>query len=745
MSSPSFSRRAAWSLLVTLSAVVLAACDSRNPDQSVPVEPVLPAAPDRPAIAVSDSGSEILARDPLSGVEFAITKLGAGYRIARGSRSLRSVAAGRPNPLVHLDYRLCNDIQDGIDRCYPGLPDVSYQPLAYRTEAGWQAASAAVLAETGWRELRLALDTSDGAGAELHVRFADDGAIELRYTPRAAGVQAVADAWDAGLDTGYYGAGQRFNRFNLRGLSVPLWISHGLGSDRGLTSTNEIAAPFFWSSAGWGLWSAQDERGEFNFGNPLERADAVQVMREAATLQHVFYLGTPAEMLSTHTARSGRPQWQPADWMWRPMIWQDEDTSSESVMALVNGMASRDIPLGAVWLDNPWDAGRASFDFSAERFPDPAALIDQVHRAGVKLMVWLSPYVGGAAETLARERGWVVTGTREDGNDATYFPARGIDPALDFTHPDAFAWWRDGLRGLIARGIDGVKLDRCEEDLSDTSVWANGLPNRVNHNPYCVLYQRAAWEAFAAERPANAEGISDYALLARGGWTGSARYSGHWAGDNVSAPGLLGLGQALNSLLSLSVSGFPWNGADVGGYVGLRQDMGESSAGNPILLPTPNLYIRWTQLGALSPVMQGAIPPWWVSDAAVANYRRYAVLHDRLAPLTAELARASIEQGLPIVRPMAFAYPDDVLARQVEDQYLYGPDLLVAPITGELVDLGIAIRSVYLPAGRWRNFWNGIEFDGPLVVPVVARLDELPLFVRAGASLPPGVSAAELP
>lgn len=697
-----------------------------------------------PALVLSETDGELSASDPLTGTVFVIAKQTGHYRIQRGERVLESVGSGLALPL-NLDYYGCDDIQDGIDRCYPGLVDVSYQPLAYRTAAGWQAASGASLREAGRRELWLDLATSDGAGAELRVGFAEDGALELDYRPKAADVQAVADAWAAGIGPGYYGAGQRFGRYNLRGLSVPLWISHGLGSDRSLLSTNEVVAPFFWSSAGWGLWSAQDERGEFNFANPLERADAVQVLREAASLHHVFYLGTPQEILSAHTARAGRPRWRPAEWMWRPMIWQDEDTSSESVLALVEGMSSRDIPLGAVWLDNPWDAGRASFEFSAERFPDPAALIDAVHAAGVKLMVWLSPYVGGAAEAYARERGWVVSGTREDGNDATYFPTRGIDPALDFTHPEAFAWWRDGLRGLIARGIDGVKLDRCEEDLSDTSVWANGLPNRANHNPYCVLYQRAAWEAFAAERPANAEGVSDYALLARGGWTGSARYTGHWAADNLSLPGLLGLGQALNSLLSLSASGFPWSGADIGGYVGLRQDMGEGAAGNPLLLPTPNLYIRWTQLGALSPVMQSAIPPWWVSDAAIDNYRRYATLHDRLAPLTAELARASIEQGVPIVRPMAYAYPDDAQALLAEDQYLYGPDLLVAPITGELVDLGLAIRTVYLPAGRWRHFWNGIEFDGPLTVPVVAALDELPLFVRVGAALPAGVSAAELP
>lgn len=695
-----------------------------------------------PPITVSETATSITATDGTA--SFTIPKASARYSVSRGGITVQAADPTLPDPATNPDYTTCDNISNGIDRCYPGLEDVSYRPLAYRTAAGWQRATGSAVASVGRRTLHLALSTSDGEGAMLDVSFPEDAAIEFVYAPKASGILAVADAVAAVAGEGYFGAGQRFTRFNLTGLAVPLWISHGLLADR-YTSTNEIAVPFFWSPRGWGLWSAQDERGELNFANPTERVDAVHVLREASVLKQVFYFGTPQQILATHTARSGRPKWTPADWMWRPMIWQDEDTSTDSVMALINGMKSRAIPLGAVWLDNPWDAGRASFDFASDRFAEPDRLIADVHAAGVKLMVWLSPYVGGEARTFAESQGWVITGVRADNNDATYLPARSLDAHLDFTNPAAFAWYRDGLRRLVRRGVDGVKLDRCEEDLSDTSVWANGLPNAANHNPYCTLYQQASYEAFALERPP-VNGVSDFALMARGGWTGASQFTGHWAGDNISVSGELGLAQALRSLLSLSASGFPWNAADMGGYVGLRQDMGEAAFGNPLLPPTPNTYIRWVQLGALSPVMQGAIPPWWVSDEAIAIYRTYATLHDRLAPYTDALARESIASGTPIVRPMAFAYPTDTVAAVLEDQYLYGPDLLVAPIIGEALEAGTVARTVYLPSGdRWVDFWSGMEHPGGLTIPVVVPLAQLPIFVRKGAMLPQGVSAAELP
>lgn len=657
---------------------------------------------------------------------------------ADGRRIVESTAASTRGPQLNLDYEQNDDRQDGIDRAYPGLPDISYRPYAFRTAAGWQAVTAFAAARRAGDRLTVDATTTDGSAAELSARFDADGQLSLNFTSHAQGVQATVMSWAAPPGESYYGGGQRFSAFDLRGTSLPLWISHGPRSNR-QTSTNEIAASFFWTPAGWGAWATRDTRGEINFANPRERDDAINLMQESSTLDVVLYRGTPAQMLSAHTARAGRPQWTPPDWMFAPMVWQDSDTTTDTVRALVDGMQSREIPLGAVWLDNPWDADKGSFDFDPARFADPDALIREVHDRGVRFMVWLSPFMTGDYETMARERGWLVTGTRSDGNDATYYPTRGIDPHLDFTHPDAVAWWTDGLRGLIRRGVDGVKVDRGEEDLSDDSVWFNGQHNRDNHNAYVDRYHRAIHDAFRAERG------DDFAIFARGGWNGSARWAGHWAADNSSFSGELGLTQALRSLLSLSVSGFPFNGADIGGYAGMRQDLGEAAFGNPLLLPLEGTYVRWLQLGALSPVMQTCVPPWWVSNPAIAAYRRYATLHDRLVPYIAAAARRAIEDGIPIVQPMPYAFPDDRDAHGFWDQYLFGPDLLVAPIHDLSAELPLATRTVHIPPGTWTDFWTGQRYSGPMTAVAVVAMDRIPLYVRDGAQLPAGVSADQLP
>jgi len=650
-----------------------------------------------------------------------------------------AAAAGAQTQLTNPDYARFNNLLNGINQAYPGLPQVTYQPLAYLNGAQWHYATGVGAVQVAGNVATASLTTDDGLGATLTFTYAADGSVKLHYVPAAANVTAVSTAWASPDGQAWFGGGQRFSSTNLRGTALPLWISHGPDSNR-QTSTNEIAASFFWSPSGSGAAIDSDARGEIVFAKSDERTDAVRATIENNALDIVYYRGTPAQILSAYTARVGRPQWTPPSWMWRPMVWQDGDTSTDSVNQLVDGMQSRNIPLGAVWLDNPWDAGQGSFNFDPTRFADPDGMIQQLHAKNIRLMVWLSSYYNGTFATDAQAKGWTITGTRPDNNDATYYPPRGLDIHVDFTNPDAYAAWRDGLRGLIRRGVDGVKVDRGEEDLSDTSVWHNGLPNRLNHNAYIDAYHHAIFDAFNAERP-----NGDFVILARGGWNGSMRWAGHWEADNQSEPGDDGLTQALRGLESQAMSGFSFTGGDIGGYAGGRQNTGAAGESNPLLTPTEGTYIRWTELGALSPVMQTPVAPWWVSENAVAVYRRYATLHDRLVPYIAAAAQQNINDGTPIVRPLPFAYPNDASAVAADDEYLFGPDLLVAPATSVLTTLGIGTRQVYLPAGTWHDFWTGQTLAGPQTLTIVPDMDKIPLYVRDGATLPAGVSAAELP
>jgi alpha-D-xyloside xylohydrolase len=691
------------------------------------------------ALAITQNDSQISVSDGATLFTFDRADWHTRWTDTSGNVLFEDAIPGAQTQQVNPDFALFNDRQDGIDEAYPGLPQVTYRPFAYLTGTQWHFATGVSAVQATGNTATVSMTTDDGLGATLTLTYPGDGTVKLHYAPAATAVAAVSTAWQSPGTQAYFGGGQRFSSVNMRGTALPLWISHGPGSNR-QTSTNEIAASFFWSPSGSGAAIDSDARGEIVFAKSDERTDAVRATIENTALDLVYYRGTPKQMLSAYTARVGRPQWTPPDWMWRPMVWQDGDTSTASVTALVDGMSSRNIPLGAVWLDNPWDAGKGSFNFDPTRFADPDGLIAQLHAENVRLMVWLSPYYDGTFLTDAAAQGFTITGTRPDNNEATYFPPRGLNVHVDFTNPDAYASWRDGLRALVRRGVDGVKVDRGEEDLSDTSVWHNGLPNSLNHNAYIDAYHKAIFDAFKAERP-----TGDFTILARGGWNGSMRWAGHWEADNQSAPGEGGLTQALRGLESQAMSGFSFTGGDIGGYAGGRQNAGEAGASNPLLTPTEGTYMLWTELGALSPVMQTPVAPWWVSDNAVTVYRRYATLHDRLVPYIAAAARQNIADGTPIVQPLPFAFPNDASAVAADDEYLFGPDLLVAPATSALAAQGIGVRKVYFPAGTWHDFWTGETIVGPQTRSFVPAIDKLPLYVRDGAVLPAGVSAAQLP
>lgn len=703
----------------------------RRPARPKP-KPKAPAkAPARPPAAAAGPSAVTSVSETKDAV--SVRRGGVEVRIARSPWRLEVLADGRPvvaeapptapDPIRNADRTPYDDVVDGIDLAYPGLDEVSYRPFAHRRDGRWlHLATARGARATGPRTARVDAVATDGRPASVDVRIDDDGAVglDLELDRGGPAVTAVAEAFATRPGDRYVGGGQRFTAVDQTGRSVPLWISHGQGSDR-FASTNEIAAPFLLSTGGWGLWSHGDARGELNVAVPSERPDALSVVREDDRLSLTLFLGRPADVLASYTFRAGRPPAMP-DFSWRPMVWQDEDNTQDRLLAMTDRLRARDIPTGSVWIDNPWESGRGAFAPDPKRFADFDGFVRTLHGRGVKVVTWASPYAPPDAPG-------VVGGTPANGNDATYLPPRGLDPHLDLSDPAVAERFTQRATALLRRGVDGFKLDRGEEDLGDGARFADGRPNRLAHNGYVVRYQAALREACR-----RASRDADCFLIARGGWTQTPALAANWAGDNLSAPGPAGLGQALNSLLSLSLSGQPISGSDIGGYVGTRQDTGEG-------FPTKATFLRWAQLGALSPIMQTPIDPTVGFDAeTVRIFRRYARLHDRLAPYTARRAAEARERGMPIVRPMLLAYPDDPAARGLDDQYLYGPDLLVAPITTPS-ELGADARQVYLPAGRWIDAWTRTEHTGPIVLPVVAPLDRLPLYLRAGGELTSDLTA----
>ncbi len=644
-----------------------------------------------------------------------------------GGRVVAAEARSTPvEALPNLDAAVYRDRLGSIDLAYPGLPTVSYQPLSFRRNGAWAHVTRLTRVSTDGDAVRLSAQTSDGGTAEVRIALEDGGAtVRIAFTPGGPGVDAVAEAFDAPVGERYLGGGQRFGALDQRGRSVPLWISHGQGADR-QTSTNEAAVPFLESTGGWGFGVESDARGELNVALATERPDAVNVVMEQDRLDLLLFAGAPRDVLAAYTARAGRPDPGAPDWAFRPAYWRDDGTSQAQIEAYVSRLEREGMPIGAVWIDNPWQSRSGDLAPDPKRFKDFDAMVRDLHARDIRVMAWASPYADADSRVgkQATPAGF-VRGLPADGNDQTYLPPRGLDPHLDLTDPRAFDALAEAAADLLRRGVDGFKADRGEEDLGDGSRWANGLPNRLNHNAYVVRYHAALAEG------CRRAGKPDCFIIARGGARGGQRHAALWAADNLSAPGAAGLEQALHSLLSLSVSGYPVSGSDIGGYVGTRESTGNGA-------PTRGLFLRWTQLGALSPIMQTPNLPWDFGDDPETTriFRRFANLHTRLAPDLKRWSDAAAVTGVPIVRPLPYALPDDPTAVSTDDEYLLGPDLLVAPVA-EGVSEGAEARQVYLPAGRWRDVWTGQQLTGPTTLVRSSPLDELPLYARVGGELSP--------
>jgi alpha-D-xyloside xylohydrolase len=292
---------------------------------------------------------------------------------------------------------------------------------------------------------------------------------------------------------------------------------------------------------------------------------------------------------------------------------------------------------------------------------------------------------------------------------------------IDFTNPHARLWWQDQVRQAIHAGADGFKDDHGEGTYVGDVRFADGSDPRLMRNRYAVLYNNTMEELIAKDLK------GDGVLFIRSVSTGANGLGLLWGGDNqASFSTENGLPTVVTAGLSAGLSGMPLWTADLGAY--------EKTASTP----NPTLFMRWTEYAAFSPAMEtlstSNLLPWDYGEQALAVYRKYALLHMSLFPYLYAAAQEAAKTGMPILRALVLEYQDDEQARAAKSEYLFGPDLLVAPV----VDEGTQ-RAVYLPAGGWIDYWTGAQITGGKTVVADAPLDTIPLYVRQGAVLADGV------
>jgi alpha-glucosidase (family GH31 glycosyl hydrolase) len=421
--------------------------------------------------------------------------------------------------------------------------------------------------------------------------------------------------------------------------------------------------------------------------------------------------GVTLSSLAFRAPERPRPPLTPR-WAYEPWVWEDEENDADATIALVDGYLQRDIPVGVVIVDSPWQTNYNTFEM-AQQFGNPERLLSRLRDRDVRVIFWATGFINtsstdgpdrGMSSNFqeAYDRGFLVNGGQ------TYEWDKGEGAALDFFNPDAVAWWYGEMDKAWAHGIDGWKVDSPEGNLPDLVQTAAGWKT---NREYGDAYYRAFYE-YVAQRD------RDAIITARPYDSGTvyapidANPAG-WVGDQEPDWGARGIEEALDNILASAELGFSMLGSDIGGYrPGERYD---------------RLFVRWTQLGALSPLMEnggrGEHRPWRIDEEIVPTYRYYAKLHQQLVPYLYGLGVEAHLGGEPIIRD-----PDRELL-----QYRLGDDLFVAPIVTREDR-----RRVELPGdSRWFDYWDDHEpIPAGSSLQQEAGLERIPLFVRAGAIIP---------
>ncbi|HZO26032.1 MAG TPA: TIM-barrel domain-containing protein, partial [Chloroflexota bacterium] len=521
-------------------------------------------------------------------------------------------------------------------------------------------------------------------------------------------------------DEHIYGLGEKFMPFDRRGQKIESWNYNTWGA------TNERAyknIPFFVSSRGYGVFLNTTFKTTWDIGSGATSSISTQIETEDDRLDLFFIWGPRiADVLTRYTELTGRPPVPPR---WSFGFWQSKCTYSswDEVWEIVRKARAERVPTDVVHLDPPWlrDRMYADLVWDEARFPDPAGNLARLRAEGIRISLWLQPWIPEESEVFAEGLEQGAFATREDGSVYFYAPTiPGRPPSrcgiVDFSSPTGREWYIQKILGLIEQGVSAFKTD-FGEAIPEDAVFANGMRGAEMHNLYPLLYNAVFYEAF--ERSGRAD---DLVCWGRSGWAGIQRYPVSWSGDMLcNFPSMT---CTLWSGLSFSLSGVAFWSHDIGGF------MGETN---------PELYVRWAQWGLLSSHSRAHgtanREPWSQGEQALTIFREFDELRYQLIPYLYSLAHEAHQTGLPLMRPMVLEFQDDPATHTINSQYLLGPSLLVAPV----LEQGLTSRQTYLPRGTWYNFWTDTAYEGGRWIHLPTQaLEMMPLFVKAGTILPLG-------
>ena len=591
-----------------------------------------------------------------------------------------------------------------------------------RFDLDYSLGASGVRIDDGEQELRFTsgrLSLRLKKGPPFDLRFEDEhgqlvtgGVKEPLAFARVEGAgEFLTQRLSLGVGECIYGLGERFGPLVKNGQTVTIWNQDG-GT---ISDQSYKSVPFYLSSRGYGV--LVNTPGKVEFEIATERVSQVQFSVQEQSLDYYVFLGPePKDVLEKYTRLSGRPAMPPA---WSFGLWLSTSFTTkydeQTVNEFVDGMAQRQIPLSVMHFDCFWMKERHWCDFEWDRkaFPDPRGMIERLKAKGLRVCLWINPYISQLSKLFDEGRSGSFFLKRADGS---VYQIDGWQPGMafvDFTNPAAVAWYTSKLRALLEMGIDCFKTDFGER-IPDDAVYHNGADPKRMHNYYSYLYNQAVFKLLEEHH-----GKGNAIVFARSGTAGSQKFPLHWGGDCEAT--FESMAEDLRGGLSFCMSGAAFWSHDIGGFTGKAD---------------PDIYKRWVAFGLLSTHsrLHGSESyrvPWIFDEESVGVMRRFVNLKNALFPYLFAAARDANEHGWPVMRAMALEFPDDPGCRHLDRQYMLGSSLLVAPIFSH-----DGVAEYYVPQGRWTNLLTGKTVDGGGWRRETMDFMHLPLLVRPNTILP---------
>ena len=531
---------------------------------------------------------------------------------------------------------------------------------------------------------RVVLKDKTGRILSQTVTLRDADSTQVKYTPfsfikrGSDNARRINPVFTLTADEMIFGCGESATGLNKVGQKVNLFVTDPQGPE---TDQMYKPIPFFMSNRGYGMFMHTSAPVTCDFGATYIGLNKMFMGDE--NLDLFVFFGEPKDILDEYTDLVGKPGmpplWSFGTWMSRITYFSEKEGYDVAANIRKNKYPCDVIHFDTGWFDVDW---QCDYKFSENRFQNPQQMLKDLKSQGFHVCLWQLPYFTPKNRyfpELIKKDMYVKNGNGE-------LPYE--DVVLDFSNPETVKWYQDKLAGLLNIGVSAIKVD-FGEAAPLNGIYASGKSGWYEHNLYPVRYDMAVSEI---TKKLHNENI----MWARAAWAGSQRYPLHWGGDAVTTnTGMLG---TLRAGLSFGLSGFSFWSHDMGGFVKSTPE---------------DLYCRWLPFGFLTSHTRahGAPPtePWLYDSKRVQDvFRKSAEMKYRLMPYVYAQAKECTEKGLPMLRALFVEFPDDPGAWKVDDEYLFGSQILVAP----LLESGITGRTVYLPEGKWIDYQTEKVYEG---------------------------------